>query len=330
MLEHGGGIRRAAARFGIAPERWLDLSTGINPRGWTTAEAIPAACWSRLPEDDDGLEAAARAFYGVADLLPLAGSQAAIQALPRLRPPCRVGVLAPTYAEHPHAWRLAGHQVVELTPAHLENDLDAFDVVVAVNPNNPTGRLLPPERLLDWRHRLAQRGGWLLVDEAFIDATPARSLARAAGLPGLILLRSLGKFFGLAGARVGFLMAEKTVLQPMRELLGPWTLAGPSRWLATAALADTTWQAEARQSLPEASARLATLLTRHGLPPAGGTVLFQWAPTAAATARWTGLAEQGLLVRRFSKPDGLRFGLPGGEGAWQRLEQALGETGPKG
>ena len=176
MLEHGGGLRAAAARYGIPLDDWLDLSTGINPQGWPVPP-IPARVWQRLPEPDDGLEAAAAACYGAKSLLPVAGSQAAIQALPLLREPGQVGVLSPSYAEHAHAWRRAGHRI-ELLPAEsLDAAMDQLDMLVLVHPNNPTGVRFVPELLLDWRARLAARGGWLVVDEAFMDATPDGSLA---------------------------------------------------------------------------------------------------------------------------------------------------------
>jgi cobalamin biosynthetic protein CobC len=177
--------------------------------------------------------------------------------------------------------------------------------------------------LLDWRARLAARGGWLVVDEAFMDATPAGSLANPVGLPGLILLRSLGKFFGLAGARVGFVLAEPAVLERLGEALGPWTVTGPSRWVAAQALSDRGWQAETRTRLDRAGSRLADLLNRQRLPVAGGTGLFQWVPLPEAEFWHDALARRGILVRRFTDPPALRFGLPDGEPAWRRLELAL-------
>jgi len=170
MLEHGGKLLSAAARYGIEQDHWLDLSTGINPAGWPVP-AIPDAVWQRLPETEDGLLEAAAAYYGCSDILPVAGSQAAIQALPRLRAACRVGVPHPAYAEHAHAWRAAGHAVVEWDAGH---NIDALDVLVLVHPNNPGGQTYTRAELLDWHARLAARGGWLVVDEAFIDATPVR------------------------------------------------------------------------------------------------------------------------------------------------------------
>lgn len=323
MLEHGGRLLDAAARYGIPPQDWLDLSTGINPLGWPVPP-VPAECWQRLPEAGDGLIAAASEYYGARHLLPLAGSQAALQALPFLRPTCRVGVLAPTYAEHPHAWERAGHELRPLDSGAIDGAVDSLDVLVLPNPNNPTGERFSRERLEGWLDRLAGRGGWLVADEAFMDAAPESSLASLAGTPGLVVLRSLGKFFGLAGARVGFILAWPELLVQLEERLGPWTVAGPARWAAGRALADFPWQEKARSSLIAASARLAALLARHGLAPQGGTALFQWLPTPGAAAIQEHLALQGIWVRRFDSPAALRFGLPGVEDEWRRLESALG------
>lgn len=322
MLEHGGGLRAAAARYGIALGDWLDLSTGINPHGWPVPP-VPPMVWQRLPEIDDGLETAAAAYYGTPQLLPVAGSQAAIQTLPRLREPGRIGVLHPGYAEHAHAWRQAGHQLELLPPDQLEAAVDWLDALVVVNPNNPTGQRFDPTLLLNWWARLAQRGGWLVVDEAFMDAAPEQSLTTQVGLPGLIVLRSLGKFFGLAGARVGFVMAEAQLRDRLQEALGPWSVSGPSRWIATQALADRDWQVQTRLRLAQAGKRLANLLQRQRLPVAGGTGLFQWVPMPEAEFWQHALARRGILVRHFTDPPGLRFGLPDAEAHWRRLELAL-------
>src|SRR5690606_32701627 len=120
----------------------------------------------------------------------------------------------------------------------VERSLERFDVLLVVNPNNPSGRLIERERLLDWHARLAERGGWLLVDEAFMDCTPEHSLAVDSQKPGLIVLRSFGKFFGLAGLRLGFALAEPALLERLAEQLGPWAVSGPARAVATALLAD--------------------------------------------------------------------------------------------
>src|SRR2546430_904000 len=311
-LPHGGRLREAARRYGIPLDAWLDLSTGINPHAHPVP-AIPVSAWARLPEHDDGLIDAARAYYEAPHVLPVAGSQAAIQALPPLRMPGRVGIITPGYAEHAHAWRRAGHEVAAVPVAGLSEAARQVDVLVVIHPNNPTGDRFPPETLLDWHARLTTRAGWLVVDEAFMDSTPADSLTSYSASPGLIVLRSLGKFFGLAGARVGFVLAESALLERLAEALGPWPLAGPSRAVALKALADTVWQGAMRRELPEASTRLAQLLTAYGLVPTGGCGLFQWVVTREANAIHEALARQGVLTRLFLDPPSLRFGLPGTE-----------------
>lgn len=321
-LHHGGRLREAATRYDIPLKEWLDLSTGINPHGWPVPLLSPE-CWQRLPEAGDGLERAAAAYYGRDSLLPVAGSQAAIQTLPRLCPPCRVGILAPSYAEHAAAWQRHGHQVVSLSAAEIEAQLPLIDVLLLVNPNNPTGERFTREILLAWHEALATRGGWLVVDEAFADAAPKQSLSDETGRAGLIVLRSLGKFFGLAGARVGFVLAWPALLQQLDSWLGPWAVSGPAREVARLALSDRTWQVAMRERLQGDARRLHTLLQQSGLSPSGSTGLFQYCPTSLAERLHTGLAEQGILTRLFQQPNALRFGLPGSEAEWQRLAQAL-------
>ncbi len=326
MLEHGGKLRAAARQYGIPEHAWLDLSTGINPEGYPVP-ALPPETWRRLPDGDDALRVAAARYYGSESLLPVAGSQAAIQSLPRLRTTSRVGILSPTYSEHAHAWRRAGHVVRELTVEAAEASLDALDVVVLANPNNPTGLRLTPDTLLGWRARLAARGGWLVVDEAFMDATPGESLVAHATEPGLVVLRSLGKFFGLAGARVGFTFASSELLHALEDELGPWAVSGPAQQVVTQVLADRAWQEATRTCLATAGARLAHLLTEHGFALAGGTALFHWVRTSQASTLHEQLARRGILTRLFTAPASLRFGLPGEEPQWQRLAKALHEIG---
>ncbi|MCY1215054.1 Histidinol-phosphate aminotransferase [compost metagenome] len=322
MLEHGGRLRAAARRYGIADADWLDLSTGIAPYGWDLP-AIPAAAWARLPELDDGLEEAARRYYGCASLLPVAGSQAAIQTLPRLRERSRVGVISPCYAEHAHAWRREGHELQALDAQAAGRELERFDVMLVVNPNNPTGQRLDRQTLLEWRARLAAKGGWLLVDEAFMDCTPQESLASDCPLPGLVVLRSFGKFFGLAGIRLGFVLAEPQLLQRLEEWLGPWAVSGPARALARALLLDQAGQARQRQALLRDGQRLESLLRDCGLPASGGTALFQRLLRDDAPVLHEFLAARGILTRLFETPASLRFGLPPDEAGWERLGRAL-------
>jgi len=324
MLEHGGRLRRAARQYGIPQNDWQDLSTGINPNCWAVSP-VPAEVWQSLPQDDDELDVAAQSYYGSEKLLAVAGSQAAIQTLPMLRTSSRVALVAPSFAEHALAWQRCGHQVASVPVTEiLQAGADA-DVVVIINPNNPSGKFFNREALLILQAQLAVRGGWLVVDEAFMDATPEHSLASVSPRPGLIVLRSLGKFFGLAGARVGFVLAEQAILQPQAELLGPWTIAAPSRYVATQALRDVEWQIATRQALPLASDRLAKILAVAGLTPTGGCSLFQWVCCDDAAAIHQQLAQQGILTRLYDAPHSLRFGLPRDEAHWAWLADALGK-----
>ena len=322
MLEHGGRLREAARRFNRPVEQWLDLSTGISPFAWPIP-ALPQSIWQRLPETDDNLSGVAGDYYGAPAALPVAGSQAAIQALPLLRAPSRVGVLEPTYAEHADAWRRAGHAVRSVQLDDVADVLPQLDVLLAVNPNNPTAQLLTTEQLLKWHAELASRGGWLLVDEAFMDVTPEHSLASFTDREGLIVLRSLGKFFGLAGLRLGFVLAAPALLGQLEKALGPWAVSGPARAVGLAALLDASTQQLWRYRLKTASERLDALLIQAGLSGGAGCGLFQWRESERAERLYLNLARQGVLVRLFPALNGLRFGLPHHQRDWERLEQAL-------
>lgn len=247
--------------------------------------------------------------------------------LPRLRSPCRVGVPFPGYREHSHNWAVAGHQVIEIGCDRHEDDdeswLDGLDVLVWINPGNPTGHAVDPSRLLGWHDRLQRRGGWLVVDEAFVDATPELSVGHATDRPGLIVMRSLGKFFGLAGLRAGAVVGAPDIIGRLDEMIGPWSVSGPARFVMSRALADTQWQAATIARLHSESQRLAGCLSRHGFGGVTGTALFKYVRHDRAAKISAELARQGILVREFENPAALRLGLPGSEPEWSRLDQAL-------
>lgn len=336
MLEHGGRLRAAAKQWGIPLSEWIDLSTGISP--WAYPVSVPTSAWQSLPEDDDELVAAAARYYGHPAPLPLPGSQAAIQYLPQLlgatNQSLDVVVPAPTYGEYAPAWRKAGHRVREVpfidlitVATNAITNAQTPTVVMLGNPNNPGGQSCSPEQLKSLATSLAGHGGWLIVDEAFADSHASASLAAHAGtnIPNLIVLRSLGKFFGLAGARVGFLCAADSVRQQLADFLGPWAVAHPSRIAATQALNDSHWQGEQRQRLGAACQQLGNVLQRHGISSVSGGDLFHYALMPQASALFEHLARRGILVRQFATPAALRFGLPATPPHWQRLDSALKE-----
>lgn len=326
MLEHGGNLRAAQRRFG--GDDWIDLSTGINPFGYRARPPSPDA-WQRLPEPDPELVRAACDYYGAPHLLPVAGTQAAIQALPRLRAdlhgPARVTVASPSYAEHGHHWSRHGHTMGQVAYAGIDDAIADSDVVVICNPNNPTGATIAPARVLDWTERLAARGGWLVVDQAFGDTARELSVAAHAGRPGLVVLQSVGKFFGLAGLRLGFVGAEPAVLAALEDMLGPWAVSGPAQEIALSSLRDYGWQQATHARLVRDGARMRTLLARYGIE-AGGTPLFHWWAEPQAERFHEHMAQRAIWVRLFPQAaHGIRMGLPAHEAHWQRIETALDE-----
>ncbi len=322
MLAHGGHLLDAAKKYKIPIEHWIDLSTGINPSGWPVPP-IPAECWQRLPETADGLTPAARQYYQCETILPVAGSQAAIQTLPLLRSHSKVGILAPGYAEHAYSWKKAGHEIHELTIETLKSNIHFLDVLIIINPNNPTCQRFNKEQLLIWHNQLVQHEGWLIIDEAFIDSNTEHSLSSYPTTKGLIILRSIGKFFGLAGIRCGFVIGTEDILNRLNENLGPWTISYPSRYIATAALSDTLWQKNTLVKLKKQAAQLTLLLTKSDLKPNGQTDLFQWVRHSHAHQIHQYLAQQGILTRLFKEPSSLRFGLPKNEKQFLFLEKIL-------
>lgn len=309
---HGGNLAQAEQRFGRPSAGWLDLSTGINPWPYPLAPFAPESL-TRLPDAGamDGLIAAAAHAYRVADpacVVAAPGTQAILQNLPRLiGGRRRVAVVGPTYAEHARAWASAGHHVIEVADPEAE-----AEVVVVVNPNNPDGRTVALERLRQLADRQAERGGWLVVDGAFVDVASGIDVSAEAGRPGLVVLRSFGKFYGLAGLRLGFALCEAALATRLTEALGPWAVAGPAVAAGTQALADDAWAAEMRLRLTDASHRLDRLLDDAGLGVVGGTPLFRLIDSPQAGALYEFLARRGILTRPFpARPGWLRFGLPG-------------------
>lgn len=330
LMAHGGRIDAAARLFPSAPQPWVDLSTGINPHPYPVAPLDPAV-WQRLPlaRDLDALTAAAAACYGRPEglrLLPVAGSESAIRLLPRLVRAHRVGILGPTYSSHAAAWSAIGCRIAELDA--LPDPAADLDGAVVVNPNNPDGRRIAADALIDWATDWTTAGRWLIVDEAFADVVPEVSLlGRPALPPRIVVLRSLGKFFGLAGLRLGFIAASDRIAARWHPVVGDWPVSGPAAVIGAAALSDAAWIGSTRRRLAADRERLDGLLAETGFRVRGGTDLFRLADLpdclAAEFDPVAHFARRGILVRSFaSAPGRVRFGLPGDETAWRRLRQA--------
>jgi len=327
-LLHGGDLTAARRLFPGAPEPFIDLSTGINPFSYPLPQ-LPPELFARLP-DVAGLHAlataAARAYAAPspAHVVPAPGTQILLPLVAGLKSPARAAILAPTYAEHARTALIAGHTVSEVSDIAALADAD---LAVVTNPNNPDGRIFARTELLAVAKALRARGGVLIVDEAFMDVgPPAESLAPDAGCGNVVVLRSFGKFFGLAGVRLGFALAAPPLVERLRSRLGPWPVSGPAIAIGTAALSDQAWIAATRDRLGEATKRLDGILTRTGGRIIGGTSLFRLIETDAASVLFQHLGRAGIFVRRFGERAlWLRFGLPGSTAAWRRLEEAMAE-----
>jgi cobalamin biosynthetic protein CobC len=324
-ISHGGDLDAARKRYPDAPEPWIDLSTGINPVPFPVPE-LPAEVWSRLPTraEEEALLAAAATRYRVpnSDMIAAAsGTQALIQLLPRLVPTSRVEILGPTYEEHEACWMRQGHRV------SVVKDLDRSDradVVIVVNPNNPTGRVIPVTVLRTVATALARKNGLLIVDEAFVDVLPETASIAADLPPATIVLRSFGKTYGLAGLRLGFAIAEVPLATRIRAELGPWAVSGPALRIGKAALCDPHWLAETRARLQSDQPRLDAVLEAADFAVLGGTPLFRLARHFDAVKLAERLGRHGIHVRSFPRePQWLRFGLPADRLAWDRLSDAL-------
>ncbi|MBX3580715.1 MAG: threonine-phosphate decarboxylase [Rhizobiaceae bacterium] len=333
VADHGGSLGCARSLFPHAPEPWVDLSTGINPHSYPLFD-LPATALTRLPEPGRALElaaGAARAYRApsAAHVALAPGTQILLPRVFSLVMPGRVAILRPTYAEHARTAALCGHAAVEVSDFAALADAD---VAVAVNPNNPDGRVVPRADLLALAGKLRSRGGLLVVDEAFMDVGPQdESLCGDVEQGGIVVLRSFGKFFGLAGVRLGFAVAAPEIAARLDGEFGPWSVSGPALEYGIRALEDRAWQDAMRVGLQADSNRLDALLAGFGIVVDGGTSLFRHVTHGSAATLFDTLGKAGILVRNFAdRPHALRFGLPADEPAWQRLEEALRKNGISG
>lgn len=327
-MEHGGDLTVAVERFGGTPDDWLDLSTGINPHAYPVPAKLPAPLWTALPSraGHDRLLTAARQAYTVPDALGVVaapGTQILLSLLPRLLPDGPVAIAAPTYSSHAKVWEREGRKPVELSSIYSP-PADA-KIVLLVNPNNPDGRLIDVKSLKEIAGTLTARGGFLVIDEAFADVIPGASILPHLAGENVLVLRSFGKFFGLAGLRLGFLCGPREITSRMDALLESWSVSGPAQEIGAAALKDSQWQDAMTRQLVDEMADLSLMLAEHQLSVFGGTPLYALAGLRKAHALQEALARQKVWTRVFDyAPTWIRFGLPGGADNLDRLSRALG------
>jgi len=329
-------LTAAIRRYGGAQDDWLDLSTGINPVSARLPDIAPEA-WTRLPDGHLEISArrAAARFYGCAGddwPLPVPGTQSAIQCLPGLvSPDARAAIVSPTYGEYAHVLSQAG---LSVDPVATLREIDPVRhrLAVVVNPNNPDARRFARQDLLLLASQMKAHGGHLVVDEAFADfdrdGPDDQSLAaHALKTPGVIVLRSFGKFFGLAGLRLGFVLAEPDIVQAFARALGPWPVSGPALAIAAHVMGDAAQVRIIGESIAARHAATRAVLDRAGLKVTGETALFFLVTCANAVMLHEALMGRHVLTRRFDyAPDWLRIGLTADDRAARHLAAALAEA----
>lgn len=322
LMEHGGRIDSAQALYPHAPRPWLDLSTGINPRAWEPpADLAVDLCSLPSPAALATLEAVAARHFGTdpARVVALPGTEIGLRLLGALGLPAPARHVGPSYATHEAVFP------ARISIDSLTDEATHGGTILLANPNNPDGRLVSPDALRPMINGLREHAGWLVVDEAFADTLPNAGLAsKLSAEDPVILFRSFGKFFGLAGVRLGFMIAPPGIVARVRDRLGSWPISATALAIGTAAYADRAWIETTRTQLVTRTAALDAVLLRHGLTANGACPLFRLIVTDDAKSLFERLSMAGILTRPFTyDPRWLRLGVPADAAALVRLDAAL-------
>lgn len=322
-LIHGGQLQKIAKQYNISQKNWLDLSTGIAPFSYPIPK-IPEKYYQSLPQASSDLEVAAKNYYHADSLLVTNGSQAIIKLLPALwreknKQSTTVYLPEQGYKEHELAWKIAGFSLCKYQDKLPKlTEIKDNSVLVVINPNNPTGQLHQCSELIKYQEKLKTSGGLFVIDEAFMDIVePSQSMTSLINhSANTLVLRSFGKFFGLAGIRIGFLIADNAWLMQFNEQLGPWQVNGPAQFIAQKALTDNDWQKKQQQHLNLLASQLRTVLIKNIsnnlINKISGTDLFQtvyFKEGVDVESYSIALCKQGVYVRLTDDKQALRFGL---------------------
>ena len=331
FAHHGGRLGAARATYSEAPQPWIDLSTGINPSSYPAPRARGVTL-NRLPDiaELSRLESVAAAAFGVDDprrVVATGGTEPALRLLPYVLEQKLAIVAGPTYGSHRDGWARAGVPSQVVPDSQLAASVADRTALIVVNPNNPDGRVMERDRLRQLHGLVTARGGVLVVDEAFAEVTPESSVADIAGTGAaerLVVLRSFGKFYGLAGLRLGFVVGAPDLMARIRGAIGDWPVSVDALAAGLVAYADGSWAERMRVRLAKTARRLDRLLAGFGFEVVGGTSLYRLVRAADAPGRFERLAAAGILTRPFQHDATLlRFGLPADADAWRRLTDAL-------
>lgn len=338
---HGGDILTASKQYGIATSDWLDISTGLNPEAYPT-DALTAATFQKLPYIQPDFIQAAISYYGNPNLLAINGIQTAIKQLPSILKTQPILLPEYGYSEYQYQWQQQNTQIkyypafdsqaAYQTIQKLLTTKQPFNLVI-INPNNPTGMTFNPDRLRQIAEQMPT-GSYLIIDEAFIDLTPQISVLQQHLYPNMIVLRSFGKFFGLAGIRLGFIFAAKEIRLKLQQKLGLWHVNGPAQALAIMALTDNNWQQKMQQRIRKNASMtqqiLQPLMDKYQISKPIHTPLFSSYCLSREQAQKIEqhFGKNGVLIRRIKlnqTQELLRFGIINAvdKEQLQRLKQAI-------
>lgn len=329
MLErfgHGGDWHTAADLFGER-EQWLDFSANMNPLGPPphVHEALRSA-WQTITRYPDPavreLREKLASHHGISPDNILVGNGAAecIDLAMRVLKPRRLGLVRPAFSEYEEAAAKLGcelHEVYLKTENSfvLEEDLavrlsDCCDTVILGHPNNPTGQLIPGASL----RILLSSGSKLIIDEAFLDFSQEEEtlslIPEAARREGLIVIRSMTKFYAIPGLRLGYAVADAALIHEMQKLQVPWSVNAMAQAAGIAALEDSEYAARTKQWLADERPWLTQALKGLGLTVYSGMpnyILFalpEDSPWTAASLQQA-LGRKGILIRDASHFRGL-------------------------
>jgi cobalamin biosynthetic protein CobC len=329
-FNHGGKLEEIKSAYPRQKLDWIDLSTGISPFSYPTDDK--SIDLKGLPQHQESLMQAACQYYKTQNLTVIPGSMWAIQMLPvlrRLKVTDVRPVLLPKqgFNEHQKSWRAQGYKIEVYNEVPTDQQLNHAQACVVINPNNPTGRLTEATVLKDMLKILTSNGAWLIIDEAFIDPyqilnLDKYSMSNRVADENLIVLRSFGKFFGLAGLRLGVILANKVIQNNISSLLNNWSINNSAQAIGIKAWLDDSWQSKNNKKLALAGERLRLLFITLNYTTVG-TVFFQTLYIKNAKELYESLLSKGIYTRLLDNENGIRFGLPSTELHWQRLKQVL-------
>lgn len=338
-MDHGGNIHMASRKTGIPEKRIIDFSASINPLGMPVSARLALrrqfSLLGHYPEPfAEGLSEQIGHMLGVGPdaIICGNGSTELIYLIPRTLKPRHVLITAPTFSEYEKACRNSSDKLhVTRYALKKENNFDVrtdefiqamegssgssrvtryasppCDMAFICNPNNPTGRLIRKDDLLRIAEAAKRLGCYLIVDEAFIDFCPAESVAHeVAGNPFLIVLRSLTKFYALAGLRLGYGIFPHAVAEMLKRQKEPWTVNSLAQAAGKASIKDLDYQESSLAVMlaeKEFMENEFEKISVHYLPSAANYYLLQL-ENAQQVIR--ALEEKGILVRDCSNFDGL-------------------------